>query len=382
MLQNKRFEVLDSFRGLCAISVLLYHLRVESSITELSFFRGGSLLVEFFFVLSGFVLAHGYSSKKHLDPGNFFISRTFRILPLHIAILAFFILLEAFKYVVYQRGIIFDAPPFTGSYAAAEIIPNLLLVHAWSDMTIPSSFNQVSWSISIEYYMYFILLATLLMSNAVAKYAAWAVLSTAAFYFIVTNNSFFQIAVLRGISCFFLGALTYIAFKYINKRTDIIWRKSTSTAIEAALVALTIIVVSTNTEFRQVIASFLFALVVLFFSFEAGYISSLLKKPPFKLFGKLSYSIYMTHAAILFVLKGLMVVLNKTTGIDLTEKINGVLHIKTGSIVLDNLLVVAVLIVTIAISHLTYRYIEVKGQNMGKTILRNPARTASISLGS
>lgn len=63
---NKRFEALDAFRGICAISVVIFHMHFIDSITELSFFRGSAIFVEFFFILSGFVLAHGYGSREGL----------------------------------------------------------------------------------------------------------------------------------------------------------------------------------------------------------------------------------------------------------------------------------------------------------------------------
>ena len=67
MIMNRRFEVLDAFRGICAVAVVIFHMHLVGSITELSFFRGSSIFVEFFFVLSGFVLAHGYAYKKTLS---------------------------------------------------------------------------------------------------------------------------------------------------------------------------------------------------------------------------------------------------------------------------------------------------------------------------
>lgn len=36
MQQSRRFEVLDSFRGLCALSVVLYHLHVSGSFADIT----------------------------------------------------------------------------------------------------------------------------------------------------------------------------------------------------------------------------------------------------------------------------------------------------------------------------------------------------------
>ena len=62
----KRFEVLDSFRGLAAIFVVIFHMHFLGAFSELRFFRNSGIFVEFFFILSGFVLAHGYAYKKDI----------------------------------------------------------------------------------------------------------------------------------------------------------------------------------------------------------------------------------------------------------------------------------------------------------------------------
>src|SRR3546814_13395214 len=94
MRAEKRFLSLDSFRGLMALSVMVYHLRVSGSFTEWLLFRHAEVFVSFFFVLSGFVLTHAYGSSVKFNFRKFFISRTFRLLPLHLFMLGVFILLE------------------------------------------------------------------------------------------------------------------------------------------------------------------------------------------------------------------------------------------------------------------------------------------------
>jgi hypothetical protein len=58
-----RFDLLDGWRGICALLVALYHLRLDGYAYDLPAVRNAYLFVDFFFVLSGFVISHAYSSK-------------------------------------------------------------------------------------------------------------------------------------------------------------------------------------------------------------------------------------------------------------------------------------------------------------------------------
>ncbi len=114
---KKRFEALDAFRGICALSVVVYHMHFISSITELDFFRGSAIFVEFFFVLSGFVLTHGYGFKNNLNFYTFMKSRFFRIYPLHFFMFVVFVIFEFGKLFAYKYGgMIFNNEPFTKSF--------------------------------------------------------------------------------------------------------------------------------------------------------------------------------------------------------------------------------------------------------------------------
>src|SRR5262245_36456313 len=91
MNKVQKFEVLDSWRGICAMMIVLYHVPWSFFSSDLAVIRYGWLFVDFFFVLSGFVTTHGYATKiANLDSAFQFIKRRlFRLYPLHFCTLAF-----------------------------------------------------------------------------------------------------------------------------------------------------------------------------------------------------------------------------------------------------------------------------------------------------
>ncbi len=362
---NKRFYVLDSFRGLAAIFVVMYHSHYLGTATQWSFFRGSGLFVEFFFVLSGFVLTHGYAFKKSLNFRTFFISRTFRIFPLHITMLFLFLFLELGKLVAYHYGISLNNPPFTGSMSPTEFLPNMLLLQSWLPMTTTLSWNPTSWSISTEYYMYMIFYASLLLKQHL-RYVAWAILSLFAFYFIIQEIEL-GIDFTRGISCFFAGGLTYLIYRRYHQNIKL--SSLIFTIIEMILILLVVLIVSfKQIEHRSFIASILFIILVFVFAFEGGAISKLLKLNPFSHLGKISYSIYLTHPAIIFIMLSITTILEKILHHDFTLI---ALHKKTidfGDTLYNNIALFLSLIVIILISNLTYTYIELRGQSVGNRI--------------
>src|SRR6266446_3449491 len=89
----KRFEVLDSWRGICAMMVVLYHIPEFFFFSDLAVIRSGWLFVDFFFVLSGFVTTHAYGTELANLGGalQFIRKRFFRIYPLHFCTFAAFL---------------------------------------------------------------------------------------------------------------------------------------------------------------------------------------------------------------------------------------------------------------------------------------------------
>lgn len=248
---KRRFEALDAFRGICAISVVMFHISLIGSVSEWSFFRGSAIFVEFFFVLSGFVLAHGYGYKTDLKFAPFVKSRFFRLYPLHLFMFLIFIIFECGKLAAYKlAGLTFSNVPFTGMFAISEILPNLLLLQSWTHYTNHLSFNSLSWSISVEFYMYILLFATIIMFSR-AKSILWLFITTSTLVLLSVNSEILTIPVLRGLSCFFGGAFIYFIY---DKYKEIKIPRTYGSIIELVLVLTIITVVSANFPYRNIVA--------------------------------------------------------------------------------------------------------------------------------
>lgn len=367
----QRFTTLDSFRGVCALLVVFFHLHVVDTFIQLPFFRRDEVLLNFFFVLSGFVLAHTYGMKPSLSFRSFFISRVFRLYPLHLAMLGLFILFETVRWIAYKKGFYLNNVPFTGLFAPREILPNLFLVQAWTTLTETMSFNYPSWTISIEFYIY-MLFGALCMLSMRNRFLAFAAISLVAFVLIFSENEPLVERAMLGLSCFFAGNITYVVYLLIRDR--FVPRPWLMTVLECAMMYATYWIVMNDFDYRSPFGSLTFCGLVLLFAFEGGMVSALLKTSVFVLLGKLSYSIYMTHAAVLFCLVTVFIVAQKVTGVELAPMIDGQRFMDTGSMLANNIFVVAVAVSCVVVAAFAHKYIEMKGYELGKRVVGGAGR--------
>lgn len=119
-----------------------------------------NLAVDVFFVISGFVIAYVYSDriKTLRDYGQFLWRRVSRLVPLHWATLAFFVLVGI---AIGILGIESSAPE---TFAWADLPEAALLLHMFGGVTGPA-FNYPAWSISAEMLMYVLFPALLVLSR-------------------------------------------------------------------------------------------------------------------------------------------------------------------------------------------------------------------------
>jgi len=85
---KRHYEILDGLRGVAAIMVLLFHIFETFTMGEhlhQRYVNHGYLAVDFFYVLSGFVIGYAYDDRwGRMTLGNFFKRRVIRLHPMII----------------------------------------------------------------------------------------------------------------------------------------------------------------------------------------------------------------------------------------------------------------------------------------------------------
>lgn len=284
-----RYRALDGWRGIAALTVAVFHSPFESDIAHLAPIRNATFMVDFLFVLSGFVLTHAHLRRPETYTA-FVIRRVGRLWPLHLAILSMFVLLELTKLVL-LRGHGSELAPFTGEFDGVALIANVFLVQALGTYD-HLTWNGPAWSISTELYVSllfgwivvrrtrFLLRAALLIGTLAAVaivFAAWQ----------GPIASVVRVAPFRCLYGFFTGVALYLLLPRLPERAAI---------LEAvALAAVAAFMCATAPFLQDVAAAPFFAFVVYAFAADRGPVSRLLQAAPFQAMGRWSYSIYLVN---------------------------------------------------------------------------------------
>ncbi len=152
---KKHYEILDALRGVAALVVVLFHLleTFTNGNNHIQLINHGYLAVDFFFVLSGFVIGYAYDDRwGKMSLGNFFKRRLIRLHPM--IIVGMFI---GAVTLFFQQAAIFPAIAQTPlwkvivvmvlGFALIPVGPNLDL-RGWNE-TFP--LNGPAWTLFFEY---------------------------------------------------------------------------------------------------------------------------------------------------------------------------------------------------------------------------------------
>ncbi len=374
-------QSLTPLRGYAALFVVIHHfitLRFPDLnnliSTHTSLVDNAYLMVDLFFILSGFVLAHVYtehfsSTVNRPSYGKFMFSRFARIYPLHLFILFGFIgleLLHTLSWLSKHGGAsLLDAigttgAPFSGSRSLESLAANLFLVQSWTLDPRFTSWNHPSWSLSSEWFAYLLVPFLLII---VAKLLHFTNRSKT-FYPTVIAAITLPLAVLFGISistqwgldvaglhglirCVMEAWLGMIAYQvYRHGHLKKLWRQSA-----LMLFFLLWIVAVMWTDANDTLAIPGFFGLILCASYNSGLMARFLNTKINIFLGNISYSIYMTH---IFVMQLIVMLWPKIIGGKFGDGLN-----TDQSLGLLSMTLIAVVLTSI----LTYKFVELPAKN-------------------
>ncbi|NRP19367.1 hypothetical protein LPJGGPFB_02622 [Ensifer adhaerens] len=352
MAKKSKLLALESLRGFAALAVAVHHFRYGSLLSENAFIRHGYLMVDFFFVLSGFVIALNYANRLSTpaEVASFQRRRFWRLYPLHLFTLLIFLGIECLKYVFEQRtGIVSNNPAFVVSDASA-FLANLFLLQGV--VLNELGFNIPSWSISVEFWTYLIFALTMGLSRLEMRWCL-VLAGGAAVVLLALEGGRLEtdpiFAIIRCVFSFFLGAWAASLHVRVPRKAATPMAAGTLALVVAAIWGL-------GGTHAEILLPPLFALtIVAVASLEADTsLRRFLEWPFFVWLGTVSYSVYLTHSIVGWVVTQVL-----RFGLKVPTHVaadgDTVLALGQGFATLVTLAATAAVLVA---SYLTYRFIE------------------------
>lgn len=305
-----RIAALAGARAFPPLLVVMFHFgegHHYSGWKTLDYFAArGYLWVEFFFVLSGFILTYAYWPRlgdllRRSGYIAFLKARLIRLYPLHLFMLLLLLAMVAGLRALAAHGgyaSIFDVP-YHQDVSAKGFWLSLFLVHAWN--SIPRlTWNGVSWFVSVEFALCLLFPALLWLAQgrlwrgcaliAAGLAGLLALLFTSKHGLDIT----FHNGVLRGLCDFTVGVGMAVLFRRLKAHDRIPeWVHS---ALQILLLSLLFYVITHTgwSHTRMDIFTVLPLMMLVFaLAFDRGVIARLLQMKLPQLLGEWSYAIYM-----------------------------------------------------------------------------------------
>lgn len=366
-MNNKKLLNLESLRGIAAILVVFFHFNINSHFNN-NLTNNSWLMVDLFFVLSGFVISLNYIDKlKTLRELYAFQEKRFlRLYPLHLLMLVIFLVIEFAKYIAEIK---FDLVAYNRAFSSNNLysfIANLFLIQNWVLPT--TTYNSPSWSISAEFFTYAIFAVIVYCTQKLRGVMfVILVLSIILSYYILSINGMGTDNVAGPVRCiysFFIGVLTQQIFAKISYNSRV------RTSIPGVmLIALSIILVTFSGENSSgvtlliplVFSATIFCLVS---TNQKCFINKILVNKVLVYFGKISYSIYMIHFAVLWIIIQIMRFAFHFKTVSLSD---GSMHLIVENVFLADVISIFAILLIIIISHFSYYYIEMRFNRIRKS---------------
>ncbi|MBD5193792.1 MAG: acyltransferase [Bacteroidales bacterium] len=170
-----RYELLDGLRGVAAVLVIWYHFfeGFATSPTD-QMMNHGYLAVDFFYVLSGFVIGYAYDGRwaKGMTTGRFMLRRIIRLQPMVI-----FSVIFGFICYLIQGSVHWDGTPVPFHHVLMALVLGLVLIPVYPGCPAEVRgngemfpLNGPCWSLFFEYIASFLYAIVL---HRLSKRALW-----------------------------------------------------------------------------------------------------------------------------------------------------------------------------------------------------------------
>lgn len=369
MNHETRYQQLDALRGLAAVTVVLSHFTLLAPLlglrhTPFRVLSGGHEAVILFFVLSGFVLTLQINGARKLSYGEYVIRRVCRIYLPYLAavVLAYVCYTLTYKGTVDWAGLWFNGS-WLPTFSNIELLWHVLFVFPFETDRLDPIIWSLVYEMRISLIFMPVLFAVFMMKTsralAVAALASIAVCA----YAVHANQPVMQASV----SAEWLPTLHYLLMfvagaalaKHRSSLSAWFSRRPSASRVGVAVLlgSLALYVMSRPISFlvhSSVLSDYVFDWIVLLAvcgiiacAIALAPFARALQLPPLPFLGKISYSLYLYHAVVLF----------------------GVLHLvgdRLGAAL--SLILAAVLIVPV--SYLGYALVERPSMRLGSYLAR------------
>lgn len=298
--RNRRFLELDGLRAIAAFGVVCWHyINAFGSAPFTSalalFYRRGLLMVDLFFVLSGFVLAHAFwrTGTSESFVRNV-VTRIGRLYPLHLCTLITVASMQWFLASPLGQ----DAFVYSHN-DGYHLVLNLILLQS-SGLEKGFSFNAPSWSISTEFLinLLFLALVTLPRKTAILLMSLFTVgaIITLAHRGVLNGTralGWIDNGLVRTVAGFFIGVLTYRIKQRVYGSPSVI------ADFSCVLLCGSITWYLASPSYCQTAGDLAVCLIgfplLILSVLSSTVIAVPLRLPPILYFGKISYSVYLIH---------------------------------------------------------------------------------------
>lgn len=369
--------------------VAVMHFPSSGPLFDSPLVRHAYLLLDFFFVLSGFVIAHSYGHRlsSPRDLKVFLFLRFGRIYPLHLFVLLALILLEATKFLLplNSTDLVRNVQPFAPQWRGIDsILANLFLLNGFGFY---NTWNIPSWSIAVEFFAY--LAFAFAVFSGVASRGLLVALGLGALVVLATcagptMDVLYGLGSLRCVAGFSFGVLVQRLLD--GREPTARFTPTTSSMLEIAVcLAAAALISYGGSNGASFLVAPLFAILVAVFAGERGIVSRFLCSRPLARLGDISFSIYMIHMPLEFMLIKCVLASERISGVQLTylTDIGATAPVRFigPDPVVGSIAYATMLIILIGCSLLTRRYVEAPGQRFAGAIVRRlwPASTAETT---